>query len=221
MRDRQPIVTYFLLLACVAIFAVETVMGGSTNTAVLVRMGARFAPLVTFGQWWRLFTAMFLHIGIVHLVVNMLTLWFIGRMTEEIFGHWRFAVIFAVSGIVGNYAGLLFASRNVVAAGASTALFGLLGAFLMIGDNFRHNPAISAMTKQFLLLIGINLLFDITQSGIDIAGHVGGLIGGFLIAGVVGAPQIGTIAPVKRVIMGVVLVCAPVLLYFLDGGVVW
>lgn len=217
-RDRQPFVTYFLLLACVAIFAIETVTGGSTNPLVLVHMGARVTPLVALGQWWRLFTAMFLHIGIVHLAVNMLTLWFIGRMTEEIFGHWRFAVIYVISGIAGNYAGLFFGSQGA-AAGASTALFGLLGAFLMIGDNFRHNPAISAMTKQFLVLIGINLLLDITQTDIDLAGHIGGLIGGFLIAGVLGAPRIGTISPVKRVIMGVVLVAAPALLYFLDGGV--
>ncbi|WP_155286724.1 rhomboid family intramembrane serine protease [Lacticaseibacillus zhaodongensis] len=225
MRDRdwseRPFVTYLLIAACVLMFLLEAVAGGSTSTAVLVRLGARVTPYVFAGEWWRLITATFLHIGIMHIAMNMLTLWFLGPLTEQLFGHTRFAVIYLLSGIIGNYAGLFFNSPNVVGAGASTALFGMLGAFLMIGDNFRDNPAVAAMTKQFLILIGINLLFDITQSNIDIAGHIGGLIGGFLVAGVCGAPRFGRISTWKRVLMGVILVVSLLLLYFVYGGSLW
>ncbi|WDF83585.1 rhomboid family intramembrane serine protease [Lacticaseibacillus pabuli] len=217
LRD-QPIVTYALLVICVLVFLGEQLAGGSQTSAVLVGFGARFAPLVYDGEWWRLFTAMFLHIGWMHLLMNMFTLYILGRLSEGIFGHWRFLVIYLISGLGGNFAGLLFDNQNVLAAGASTALFGLLGAFLMIGDSFRDNPAIKAMTRQFLVLIGINLLFDITQSGIDIAGHLGGLIAGFLIAGVVGAPRVGQISRTRRILMGVVLVAAPLLLAVTVGG---
>ena len=216
-RD-QPIVTYALLIICVLVFLGEQLAGGSQNSAVLVRFGARYAPLVYNGEWWRMFAAMFLHIGWMHLLMNMFTLYILGRFSEGIFGHWRFLVIYLISGLGGNFAGLLFDNQNVLAAGASTALFGLLGAFLMIGDNFRENPAIKAMTRQFLILIGINLLFDIFASGIDIAGHLGGLIAGFLIGGVVGAPRIGEISRTRRILMGVVLVAAPILLMLTVGG---
>lgn len=219
--SNRPFVTYLLIAACVLMFLLETAAGGSTSTAVLIKLGARVTPYVFAGQWWRLLTATFLHIGIMHIAMNMLTLWFLGPLTEQLFGHTRFAIIYLLSGIIGNYAGLFFNSPNVVGAGASTALFGMLGAFLMLGDNFRDNPEIAAMTKQFLILIGINLVFDLTQSSIDIAGHIGGLIGGFLIAGVCGAPQIGTISARKRTLMGIILVCSLALLYFVYGGSMW
>nr|WP_263849246.1 rhomboid family intramembrane serine protease [Lacticaseibacillus sharpeae] len=89
------------------------------------------------------------------------------------FGHWRFLVIYLVSGITGNFAGLLFGSANAVAAGASTSLFGLFGAFLMVGDVFRDRPDIAAMTRSVLAVVVINLVFDLFQGNIDIAGHVG------------------------------------------------
>lgn len=211
-------ITVGLVVACVVVFIAEVLAGGSTNTMVLVQFGARFAPLVALGQYWRLLTAMFLHIGLLHLLTNMFTLFIIGRMTENLFGHWRFAVIYLLSGIGGNFAGMLFGQPAVVAAGASTALFGLLGAFLMIGDNFRHNPVIAGMTRQFLVLIALNLVFDLTTSGIDFAGHIGGLITGFLVAGVVGVPKIGQISSGRRIVMGATLVVAPVLLWFTTGG---
>ncbi|KRL86851.1 rhomboid family intramembrane serine protease [Lacticaseibacillus pantheris] len=215
----QPFVTYTLLVITIGMFVLETTMGGSTSTKVLVTLGARFNPyIVLFDQWWRLVTPIFLHIGIVHLLVNMMSLWWLGRMTETVFGHWRFLTIYLISGIVGNIGGMIFDGANTVGAGASTSLFGLLGAFLMLGDNFRHNPAINAAVRQFVIIVVINLVFDLTQPTIDIAGHIAGLIGGFLIAGAVGSPRVGTIAPAKRVLMGVLLVVVPVAMFLIDGS---
>ncbi|WP_054749533.1 rhomboid family intramembrane serine protease [Lacticaseibacillus thailandensis] len=214
----EPVITYVLLVVTIGMFMLETAMGGSTQVKVLVALGARYNPYIAFfGQWWRLVTPIFLHIGIVHLLVNMMSLWFLGRMTETVFGHWRFLAIYLVSGIVGNFGGMIFDSANSVGAGASTSLFGLLGAFLMLGDNFRHNPAINAAVRQFAIVVVINLVFDLTQPSIDIAGHIAGLIGGFLIAGAVGVPRVGTIRRVKRVLMGVLLIAVPIILFIVDG----
>jgi rhomboid protease GluP len=202
-------------------FGAETLAGGSTSPKVLFELGARYTPaVVLLNQWWRLITPIFLHIGFMHLFVNMATLWYLGRITEQAFGHWRFLIIYLVSGITGNFAGLLF-SNGGVAAGASTSLFGLFGAFLMLGDAFRDRPQIAAMTRSVLSIVAINLVFDLFVGNIDIAGHIGGLIGGFLIAGVVGVPRIGDVPVVKRIVMGVLLVAAPVVLAVVYGGSLW
>lgn len=214
-----PWVTESLLAISVLVFVIEILMGGSTNTGVLYDLGARFAPsIILEHQWWRLFTPIFLHIGLEHLLMNMLTLWILGRLVEQAFGHWRFLVIYAISGITGNFAGLLFGNVNSVAAGASTALFGLFGAFLLIGDVFRNRPQIAAMTRSMIAIVVVNLVFDLFLGNIDIAGHLGGLIGGFLIAGVVGAPQIGAISNARRVVMTAILVLTPLLLGIIYGG---
>lgn len=216
-----PWVTTVLLVFTVLMFGAETLAGGSTSPKVLFELGARYTPaVVLLNQWWRLITPIFLHIGFMHLFVNMATLWYLGRITEQAFGHWRFLIIYLVSGITGNFAGLLF-SNGGVAAGASTSLFGLFGAFLMLGDAFRDRPQIAAMTRSVLSIVAINLVFDLFVGNIDIAGHIGGLIGGFLIAGVVGVPRIGDVPVVKRTVMGVLLVAAPVVLAVVYGGSLW
>ncbi|WP_461213218.1 rhomboid family intramembrane serine protease [Lacticaseibacillus sp. GG6-2] len=215
MRNRSwqdtPIVTYALLAVTVAMFILETVVGGSQNPWVLLELGARSNQLIMAGQWWRLITPVFLHIGLAHIVINGFSLYYLGMICERIFGHWRFAVIYLVSALTGNVASFVFSS-SALSAGASTAIFGLMGAFLMLGDTFRHNPVISQLARQFALLAGMNLIFNLFAPGIDIAGHIGGLVGGFLIAGLVGAPQLGKTSLARRTVMGVVLVAAVVAL---------
>lgn len=213
MRNWQdtPFVTYALLAVTVAMFLVETVAGGSQNPWVLLRLGARSNQLILAGQWWRLITPAFLHIGITHIVINGFSLYYLGLICERIFGHWRFAVIYLVSAFTGNVASFVFAS-SALSAGASTAIFGLMGAFVMLGDTFRHNPIITQLARQFALLAVLNLVFNLFASGIDIAGHIGGLVGGFLIAGLLGAPQIGRTPVARRAVMGVVLVAAVIAL---------
>src|SRR5699024_5660919 len=109
-----------------------------------------------------------------------------------------------LSGICGNIAS--FAFTPAISAGASTALFGLFGAYLMLGESFRDDPYIRTIAKQFLVLVVLNLLSDLTGS-IDLWGHLGGLIGGFLLGYVVGAPQIGKVETHKRwlALVGLVL----------------
>ncbi|WP_313468719.1 rhomboid family intramembrane serine protease [Carnobacterium sp.] len=175
---RQPILTYTFLGIQIVLFILMTFNGGSTNTQTLIEFGAKFNPFIAWGEWWRLITPMFLHIGWMHLLVNSVILYYLGIQLESLFGHWRFALIYLLSGLAGN--AVSFAMNNAISAGASTAIFGLFGAALMLGKTYPHNPAIQQLSKNFLLLVVINLVFGIFDSSIDLAGHIGGFAGGYL-----------------------------------------
>lgn len=208
-----PYITISLIVITVLVYVAMTLAGGSQNTQVLIDFGAKYNPLIFAGQWWRLITPIFLHMGFEHILFNMVTLYFIGFQIEAIFGHWRYLVIFLISGIGGNLASFAF-NPNSISAGASTAIFGLFGAFLMLGESFWENPYIRQMTKTFLLFIGFNLVFDIFSVGTDIQGHFGGLILGFLTAYIVGVPKVGRISSVKRIIAVIVAILIMIGLYY-------
>ncbi|KIS04111.1 rhomboid family intramembrane serine protease [Paucilactobacillus wasatchensis] len=209
---KQAFVTQAVVAIQVIVFLIMTIAGGSTNSSVLIEFGARVSVLIQDGQWWRLITPVFLHIGLMHLVVNSVTVYFIGTQIEMLFGHWRFAIIYFVTAITGNVASFVFLP-NTISAGASTAIFGLFGAFLMLGESFRNNLYIRAMSRQFLIFVVMNLAFDLFSPGIDIYGHIGGLFGGFLMGYVVGAPRIGKTNLIKRFLSGIILLVAIVLFY--------
>lgn len=207
MRDqiwRRAPVTVVLLIIQIVAFIIMTLLGGSTNSSVLIECGARVTSLIHEGQWWRLITPAFLHIGIAYLIINSITLYFLGMYIEELFSHWRMLVIYLVSAFTGNLASAYFLP-NTISAGASTALFGLFGAFLMLGESFHDNELIQDLSRQFLVLVGINIVMDFFLPGVDLAGHIGGLLGGFLISYVVGAPFVGHVRLYKRMIGSVVL----------------
>ena len=198
-------VTITLVAIQVMVYLAMTLVGGPTNSAVLVRFGALVPDLLRAGQWWRLITPVFVHIGFTHLLINSLTLYFLGLYIEQLFGHWRMVVIYFVSAIVGNLCSAYWLAGSL-AAGASTAIFGLFGAFLMLGESFRDNLAIRQLSRQFLILVLLNVGTDLLVPGIDLAGHIGGLVGGFLMAYVVGAPKLGPVAPAKRWLSATMLV---------------
>ncbi|KRL83697.1 rhomboid family integral membrane protein [Ligilactobacillus apodemi DSM 16634 = JCM 16172] len=186
------------------VFIGMTLSGGSENVANLIRWGAKYNPLIIQGEWWRLVTPMFIHIGLEHLALNMLTLYFLGIQLEQLFGKWRYLVLYLVSGIGGNI--FSFALSNNVSAGASTALFGLFGAYLMLGESFRHNQYIRMISRQFLVLVVLNFAFDLFTGGIDMWGHAGGLFAGFLASYLVGVPKLGNIPKLKRILSALALV---------------
>lgn len=209
LRDK-PYVTYLLLGVMVIVFALMSVMGGTENPMTLVQFGAKYNPLIRAGQYWRLITPMFIHIGFTHILMNGITLYFIGQYVEELFGHWRFAIIFFVSGILGNLGSFAFTAG--LSAGASTAILGLFGAFMMLGESFSKNPVIVSMAKTFMLFIVLNIVTDIFVSGVDIAGHLAGLAGGFLVAYVTGVAFSKT-SQVKRIISLIMLVVIAFVLF--------
>ena len=204
----RPTATYILIIINIVVYLLMTIAGGSENTAVLIGFGAKVNQLIVNGQWWRLFTPMFIHIGLQHIVLNMVTLYFIGLQIEALFGKWRFVLLYLISGLGGNIASFVFSPS--ISAGASTSIFGLFGAFLMLGESFRQNPYIKATAKQFLILVILNLGLGFT--GIDIAGHLGGLLAGFLTAYVVGVPNFGEIPTNKKVLSGITLAIIYVIL---------
>ncbi|MBT8801753.1 rhomboid family intramembrane serine protease [Lactobacillus delbrueckii subsp. bulgaricus] len=184
---RRNYMTTALVVVLFAVFLVETFMGGSESTSVLLKMGAMFNPAVVMeGQWWRLFTAQFLHIGIMHIASNAIMIYYIGQYAEPVFGPWRFLLIYLLSGVGGSLLTLAFGNDQAISAGASTALFGLFGAMTCAGFKDKDNTLLSFLGRQALALAVINLVLDVFMPDVDILGHVGGLITGALLAVILG-----------------------------------
>ncbi|APX72560.1 rhomboid family intramembrane serine protease [Companilactobacillus allii] len=223
MRDYQqekPYVTWFLLALTLAVFVAETISGGSENVNTLITFGAKTNNLVQEGQWFRLITPMFVHIGILHILMNGFTIYYVGQILEPMVGHVRFLIIYLLSGITGNLASFAFGSSNAISAGASTSLFGMFAAFLALSVIYKENQFLSELGKSFLGLIVINLLLDLTMSGIDIWGHLGGAVGGFLIGLALGLPGIKRPQIIFRVLAIVIIAVISYFMY-IKGMIVY
>ena len=185
---KKPTATYSLILICIFIFILMYILGnGSEDTYTLLKFGANLDALTKNGQYYRLFTSMFLHIGIIHLLCNMYSLYIIGREVEIVFTKKKYLIIYLLSGIAGSILSLAF-NHNTVCAGASGAIFGLLGALLYFGYYYRVYLGAS-VTRSILPVVIINLIIGFASTGIDNAAHIGGLVGGILIAMAVGVPD--------------------------------
>ena len=158
------------------------------NLETLVHMGALFGPYtVQQGEWWRLFTAMFLHGGMTHILMNMFSLYIVGRGAQMYFDAKSYLIIYLFSGFIGGLASLSMHPESV-GIGASGAIFGIFGA--LAGFFLAHREKVSehfkAFMKDFSMIIGINLLIGISISSVDLSAHIGGLftgiLGGFLIS---------------------------------------
>jgi membrane associated rhomboid family serine protease len=182
-----PFVTFTLIGINVAMFVLELATGGQLNgtgswiyeKGVLVSSAVDSSGQlvgVSEGEWWRLLTATFLHYGPLHLGMNMLVLWFIGPPLEEYFGHWRYLLVYVVSGLAGS-AGALVWSPNALTVGASGAIWGIMGAALVL-----EARRIWVFGGQAMGLVVFNLAITFLIPGISIGGHIGGLVGGGLCA---------------------------------------
>jgi len=174
----QPRVTYVLLAINVLVFLAMTVAGGSTNPAVLIRFGAKANALIAQGQIWRLLTSIFLHIGPMHLFFNSYALFVFGVEVERVYGSARFLVIYLLAGLYGSL--VSFAIGPPLSAGASGAIFGLLG--VMVAYFRRHRETFGEWGRQRLMSLlgvaGFNLVLGFTVPGIDNLAHMGGLVSG-------------------------------------------
>jgi membrane associated rhomboid family serine protease len=186
----KPYVTYGLVAANLIVFVFAFAYGlvqygvwtGSQDMRVLVALGAKVNELVTLGQAWRLFTAMFLHIGPLHLLFNLYALYAIGTLIEGYFGHVRYALIYLLGGLLGSVASYAFTSAP--SAGASGGIFAITGATAVYFFRYRENFGTRgrAVLQNMLLIIVVNLAFGFAGSGVDNWGHTGGLFGGALVA---------------------------------------
>lgn len=184
---KQPIVTYIIMAICIILFILMELSGGSTNSQILLKYGANLDILVKNGEYYRLFTCIFLHIGIMHLICNMYSLYVIGREVESLFGKVKYIIIFILSGIFGSIMSIAF-THNTISASASGAIFGLLGALLYFGINYRTYLG-EAIKRTIIPIIVVNLIIGFFAEGIDLAAHIGGLVGGVLVSMMVGIPD--------------------------------
>ncbi len=177
-------VTWALIGINLILFFLEETAGGSTRTEVALKFGAQYLPNLQNRQYYRLFTAMFLHFGAMHLICNMYSLYNLGPAIEWIYGGWRFCLIYLGAGLCGNLLTWFLESRSdkrSVSAGASGAIFGLMGAYLALVMIPEMRAYLSI--RSILITLAINLVYGFTSRRINMAAHVGGLIGGFLFAG--------------------------------------
>jgi membrane associated rhomboid family serine protease len=175
--NRNPgIVTMTLIGINVGIYFLQLAGGASVNanSGWIFEHGALYGPLVAQGDWYRLLSAAFLHYGPFHLGLNMLALWWIGRPLESYLGSVRYLLLYLVSGLAGS-AGALLANPTGVTVGASGAIFGILGAAIVL-----ERQGILVLGGSALPLLIVNLAFTFAVPGISIGGHLGGAIGGAL-----------------------------------------
>jgi len=173
-RGTDYIVTRAMIVICVAVYVLQVAAAGDIRgtTGEVFREAALFGPFVADGEWWRLVTAGFLHAGPIHLFFNMLMLWWFGRPLEELIGRGRFISIYAVSLLAGA-AGALLITPTGASVGASGAVFGILGAGLVLERN-----RIPVFGRAALIVIAFNLAFSFVLNNVSVGGHVGGLVGG-------------------------------------------
>jgi rhomboid protease GluP len=185
--SRATPVTYALLAANVGVFLLMTIVsGGPEDTDTLIAFGAKTNRLLQSGEWFRLITPIFIHAGLLHLLLNSYALWVVGTQVEKLYGSARFLLIYLLSGIggvAGSYFGQIFLQKpyDLPSVGASGAIFGLFGVLAVFGFRYRREmpPAIRrAMTAGVLPVIAVNLIIGFSIRFIDNSAHIGGLLTG-------------------------------------------
>ena len=183
--------TYSIIGINIFLFLISAILSRSIvdmDMQTLVDMGALYGPLTVLkGEWWRLFTAMFLHGGMTHILMNMFSLYLIGRGVEVYFEKKAYVSIYLFSGLIGGLASL-YMHPNTVGIGASGAIFGVFGA--LAGFFLAHRDKIAAHSREFMkdfaVVLGLNLALGLSIPSIDVSAHIGGLIigliGGFVIS---------------------------------------
>ncbi|MGI5885477.1 MAG: rhomboid family intramembrane serine protease [Candidatus Spyradocola sp.] len=184
----RPYVTYALIGINVAVFLVELflqyVLRWPYGQTILT-LGAKENLLIASGQYWRLLTACFLHANFMHILSNLIGLYFWGPHAELLLGRMRYLVVYLAAGLFGSLLSFAVSDPLSVSVGASGAIFGIFGALLYFRT--RHKQVFNQVFgMQVLAFIGLNLLNGFLSTGIDNLGHIGGLIGGFCAAYAVG-----------------------------------
>lgn len=184
-RAKTPFLTYALIavnILVAGLIYLYALQSGKRYDALLSVFGAKVNASIMAGEYWRLITPVFLHSGLVHLLINCYSLYVVGVTVEKVYGHLKFAVIYFFAGLMGSIFSFMFSIHNGV--GASGAIFGLMGALLYFGlqkpSLFRSYFGYSVITT-----IVINLAYGFSNAGIDNFAHMGGLVGGFFATGAV------------------------------------
>ena len=209
--DQKPIVTYALIGINVLVFlivAIQAKSGVDMSGSAIYRDGFLVPSLVAGGQWWRLVTSGFLHVSVIHVGLNMLSLYVLGVALERMLGHGRFLTVYLLALIGGSAAVMLFTDPFGPTVGASGAIFGLMGGLVVVFKRFKFDM------RQLLIVLAVNLYLSFQLAGISWQAHVGGLIVGAVAtaAMVYPSPAIRKKVQIGSVVLIVVVVVAVVLL---------
>ena len=186
MRQKpEAICTVALIVINVAVFFILTMFGDTEDAVFMLQHGAMYEPNIIEGhEYYRIFTCLFLHFGITHLLNNMVLLGALGWNLELEIGKVRFVIIYFASGIIGNIVSLFYdltLEQPAVSAGASGAIFGLMGALLYVVIANRGRLG-RLSGRGMLVMVILSLYFGLTRTGVDNLAHIGGLVSGFLLA---------------------------------------
>jgi len=178
----RPFVTYSLIGICVVVYLLQWVTQSFLNIDIPAAWGVKDNILIMQGQVWRFITPIFLHGSIVHLGFNMYALFALGPTLEKFYKHWRYLVLFLLGGFAGNVLSFMFTKNPSL--GASTAIFGLLGAegVLIYQNREIFGATARRALPQVVMIAVINLMIGLSIPAIDNWGHIGGLVGGTLFA---------------------------------------
>ena len=183
-KKKLPFVTVGFVAVNVLVYVILEILGNTENSEFMVRMGAVWPPYVKQGEYWRLFTATFMHFGFEHLVNNMVMLLVIGFTLERELGTIKFLIIYLLSGLGGNLLSAVWDMMSgsfAVSAGASGAIFGIVGALLYVA--IRNRGRIGDVSGRGLaFMVILSLYYGFTSGGVDNFAHIGGLLSGFILS---------------------------------------
>ena len=188
-KPKKIVVTKILIFINVLMYLLSILISDNFTESLII-LGANNRGLVLNGDFYRLITCAFLHGNLVHLVINMYSLWIIGSQVETYIGKLKYLVIYLLSATMGSLFSIVFL-ENSLSVGASGAIFGLMGALLYFGYHYRLYLS-NALTSQIIPIIILNLALGFMNSSIDNGAHIGGLIGGYLSTMIVGLKYKGT-----------------------------
>jgi membrane associated rhomboid family serine protease len=189
----RPWITPIIVILNVALYlamAIATKKPGAFNLQELLAWGANFGPLTVNGQWWRLFTALFVHFSALHLLVNMWALWNVGCLSERLFGRGTYLFLYIVTGLLASLTSIAW-DPSLASVGASGAIFGIFGTFLAFLSRQRRQIPPAILRKHWMstaAFVLFNLINGAIQPGIDNAAHVGGLLAGFALGFILARP---------------------------------
>lgn len=188
-QNKKAICTTVLIVVNIAVFLLFTILGKADDTLFLLEHGAMYEPYVMENhEYYRLITCMFLHFSVDHLLNNMVMLGALGYHLEPVIGKVKFLIIYFVGGIGGSVVSMILHSANAestISAGASGAIFALLGALVCAA--IQNHGRVGRLSGRGLMIMAVlSVYFGFASSGVDNAAHIGGLICGFLLQGLLG-----------------------------------
>ena len=184
MEKKKPYITIGLIITNIIVFILLELRGNSLEAEYMMEMGAVYPDKIqNNGEYWRLLTSTFMHFGFRHLLNNMVLLGTAGQILERALGPVKYFILYILSGVGGStlsYIQMIYSGDYAVAAGASGAIFGIVGALLwVVICNKGHYETLTG--KGLVVMILLCLYYGISTGGVDNWGHIGGLIGGFFV----------------------------------------